>query len=186
MRDLGDDGPTLRGTLLVAHPGLVDPNFIRSVVLISAHQSESGALGVIVNRPLHKTLGEVKADFADSVLGEVPLYEGGPVNKGEVLLTAWKWNDEEGTFQMFFGLSAERLESILGEDPDLQPRAFVGYAGWSEGQVEGELEQSAWIVAPIRPEYLSEGEGALWRTVLLNERPELSVMTDTPDNPSLN
>ena len=69
---------TLAGTLLLAHPSMRDPNFRRSVVLMSAHNAE-GAMGVVLNRPLHKRLGELSGEFALGPLASVPL-----------VLSAWR------------------------------------------------------------------------------------------------
>ena len=67
---------TLAGSLLLAHPAMRDPNFRRSVVLMSVHNAE-GAMGVVLNRPLGKRLGELSGEFALSRLASIPLFKGG-------------------------------------------------------------------------------------------------------------
>lgn len=186
MRDLEQSQPSLRGRLLVAHPSLEDPNFERTVVLVSAHSVEDGALGVVLNRPLNQTLGELQEVFVGSELASVPVYSGGPVATDEVLLAAWKWDRDAETFQLFFGVSAEKLEALAREDPELHLRAFAGYSGWSSGQVESELAQKAWVVAPIQQRYLNEAEVRQWRSILDDAEPELRFLADAPDDPSLN
>lgn len=187
MRDLEFTTASLRGSLLIAHPGLLDPHFRKSVVLLSEHSAEDGAIGVILNRPMQKTLGQIKEGYEDSDLYAVPAFEGGPVRTDEVLLTAWRWDNEAGTFQLYFGLPPEAALDLRRSDPEFEIRAYLGYAGWSEGQIEGELGESAWIVSPIAEEYLElEHLDGLWRKLLQALKPELSFLADAPDDPMLN
>ena len=186
MRDLGESTTNHSGSILVAQPGLEDPNFRKTVILISEHKEE-GALGIVINRPLKKTLGEYKEEFASGPLAEVPLYSGGPVGKNILILTAWKWEHEIGMFKLYFGLDPDKAQSLLAEEPDLEVRGFLGYAGWKKGQIEDELSKDAWIVLPIDGnaiENLSETE--LWRQILASVSPRLEIEADAPEDPSLN
>lgn len=186
MRDLIPAGQSLRGHLLVAHPTLLDPTFQRTVVLLSAHSAKDGALGVIINRPLHKTLGEVRSEIETGPLAEVPLYEGGPVATDQILLVAWKWDFVEATFQLFFGVADDTLAQMLRDEPGLVARAYVGYAGWTGGQLEAELEEKSWLVAQVRHDYLDEDAKRAWRHIIKKEDPALAFHADAPDDPSLN
>ena len=186
MRDTEPLSPSLRGSLLVAHPGLLDPNFSQSVILLSAHSRAEGALGVILNRPTKGTLGDLKSEFETSVISDVPVHLGGPVSPDEVLLAAWKWDMEGGNFKLYFGISAEALEELVKVNEGLVTRAFLGYSGWGGGQLEDELQEHAWVVAPLAREYLEGGSVGSWRSILRSEQPELSPLTDTPDDVSLN
>src|SRR6476661_6167151 len=92
MRNLGDGLPlSLAGSLLVAHPNMLDPNFRRSVLYISAHDKEDGALGVILNRPLDKQVGELVNDTPPEGLVDVPVFLGGPVGKNQLMFAAFEW-----------------------------------------------------------------------------------------------
>src|SRR4051812_22924204 len=93
-RRTGVQDKSLAGQLLLAHPALRDPNFKRTVILLSVHNAE-GAMGVVLNRPLNKQLGEVNAEFALSPLAGVPLYYGGPVNPEQLIIVSWQWLTEE-------------------------------------------------------------------------------------------
>ena len=75
----------LAGSLIVAHPSLLDSHFKRTVVLLTAHSAEEGSLGVVVNRPLFQTLGQYDSELAGSEFSDVPLYEGGPVGADQPL-----------------------------------------------------------------------------------------------------
>ncbi|RME73046.1 MAG: YqgE/AlgH family protein [Verrucomicrobia bacterium] len=180
------DNTKLAGSLLLAHPGLTDPNFRRSVVLLSAH-SEDGAMGVILNRPMGKTLGEISGEFALGALADVPVYQGGPVSEKQLILSAWQASEEEGAFRLYFGIDPQKAVELKDSEPGLELRAFLGYAGWSGGQLEGELSQNAWLVVPV---YGALGHGAtdesLWRSILSRISPEMRLLVEAPDDPELN
>jgi putative transcriptional regulator len=174
------------GFLLGAHPGLLDPNFSQSVVLLSAHSSGDGALGVIINRPTGETLGSVREGLTTPLLQNLPLYQGGPVGHEEVLLVAWKWDLSQQNFRLFFGMEPEKLDEIVRGDPSIEARAFLGYAGWSAGQLEAEVERSDWAISPFRQPLGKLSPQTLWRNVIVDVRPEWSVLMDAPDDPSVN
>jgi len=182
-----DESPSsIAGSLMLAHPQLKDPNFVRSVILMTAHEEE-GSLGVVVNKASGLVLGEIDAAFADFGLEQVPLYIGGPVSSDQVLLAAWKSDPNFGEFQLFFGLDPASAKAKLEEDPLLSIRAFRGYAGWGEGQLESELSDNAWIVSEMDGPALSELEGDfLWRHVIMKANLELGLMSLAPDCPGEN
>jgi putative transcriptional regulator len=182
-----DDAPPFSGSLLVAHPGLHDPNFRKTIVLLSAHDEEDGSLGVIINRPTGQTLSELNGEYAFSPLAHVPVYEGGPVQKDQVLLAAWHWMPENAAFRVYFGISEEKLAEIMAEEPGAEARAFLGYSGWSEGQLEMERQQNAWLVIPVSGHLMEGLDGpAMWREILASTWPELAFLADAPDDPTLN
>jgi len=136
-------GESLGGLVLAASSGLLDPNFYRTVVYIAEHGPE-GALGLVMNRPVNKKLGEVAlTPVIPPSLRDALVFQGGPV-KPEALVLA--------RFQR--GTDDEELHCQIVADPQqlLKPskhewiRAFAGYAGWGEGQLERELDERAWIV----------------------------------------
>jgi putative transcriptional regulator len=174
------------GSLLIAHPLLQDPNFHRTVIFLASHDSGEGTLGVVMNRPLGKTLGETDSVGPDSVLAHVPLYAGGPVATDKLILAAWRWVPEQGSLQLYFGIDQDKAEALLAGDPGFQVRGFMGHAGWTDGQLDMEMEQGSWLLSPWSPE-LMKGEGeALWRSVLLQADPTMRLLLDAPDDPSLN
>lgn len=177
---------SLAGCLLGAHPGLVDPNFNQAVVLVSAHQQAEGALGVIINRPTGKSLGTLREELDTPLLRNLPVYEGGPVSTGEILLVAWKWNLQEQNFRLFFGLDPEKLQELVGADPSMEARAFLGYSGWSAGQLEKEIGRSDWAVGSFVQPLGKLPPQSLWRSMLDAVRPEWGILADFPDDPSVN
>ncbi|QYY34757.1 YqgE/AlgH family protein [Ruficoccus sp. ZRK36] len=181
------DPPPYSGSLLVAHPGLHDPNFRKTIILISAHDEEDGSLGVIINRPTGQTLGELNDDYTFGPLAHVPVYEGGPVQKDQVLLVAWHWIPESAAFRVYFGVSEDKVQSLMAEQPGIEVRAFLGYSGWSEGQLETERKQNAWLVVPISGHLMEGLDGpAMWREILASTSPELIFLADAPDDPTRN
>jgi putative transcriptional regulator len=176
----------LAGSLRLAHPGLLDPNFRRSIILLSQH-SEDGAMGVIINRPIGRTLAELSGDFALGELADVPVFSGGPVKETQLILSAWESSEEAGVFKLYFGLDPEKAAEMKRSNTELVIRAFLGYSGWTGGQLEGELRQNSWVVAPVEGGLLQETDGPeLWRTVIGRISPELRLLAEAPDDPTLN
>jgi putative transcriptional regulator len=176
---------SLAGQLLLAHPALKDANFARTVVLLSAHDAD-GALGVVLNRPLGRRLGALGGDFALGPLAQVPLYTGGPVEPEKLLLAGWRWRAKTHEFELHFGLDPARAEELLAGG-DVAVRGFLGYAGWSGGQLENELKQQTWFVAgPADYNLAAEDGPALWRLVLGSLDPQLKLLADEPEDPTRN
>ena len=145
----------LQGQFLLAMPGMADPRFLRSVVYIVAHDSE-GAMGFVINqRADGLSLGDILKDIPEAVaktgLINLPVYVGGPVqsDQGFVLHTS----DYEKTLNSLsqelpiaLTQSADVLgDAARGQGPEMM-RLFLGYAGWGSGQLEGELQDNAWLV----------------------------------------
>lgn len=174
---------SLAGSVLLAHPTLRDPNFRRTVVLMSLHNAE-GAMGVVLNRPLGKVLGDLNTEFALGALARVPLFSGGPVETAQLLLVAWQ--PQAGGFKLHFGVEPDRAEQLVAEE-GVQVRAFLGYSGWSGGQLEGELKQNTWIVTDLEPGLLEHPQDkGLWSTVLGGLGEEWRLLADEPEDTSLN
>lgn len=183
------DDESLAGSLLLAHPVLRDSTFRRTAILMSSHD-EQGAMGVVLNRPLNKRLGELGGDFAFGPLSEVPVFDGGPVEKRQLILCAWRPHpseaDEGESLQLLFGLDPERAAELAGQD-GVQLRAFLGYAGWSGGQLEGELERDTWVVADLEPEIIRQRpDETLWRKALSELDPQWRLLAGEPDDPERN
>src|SRR6266849_1136393 len=97
MRNLGGETPrSLAGSLLVAHPNMLDPNFRRTVLFISAHDPNDGALGVIINRPLDKQVADLVTEAPPEGLADVPVFLGGPVGKDQLMFAAFEWQKGKG------------------------------------------------------------------------------------------
>jgi putative transcriptional regulator len=174
---------TLAGSLLLAHPSMRDPNFRRSVVLMSVHNAE-GAMGVVLNRPMGKRLGEFSGEFALGALAAVPMFAGGPVQAEQVVLAAWESRPDG--FRLHFGVEPDKAIQLLAEE-GAHVRAFVGYSGWSAGQLENEMKRHTWVVAEVPEDLLTQPQDdTLWRTALRREGAEWRLLADEPEHPEQN
>lgn len=174
---------TLAGSLLLAHPAMRDPNFRRSVVLMSAHGPE-GAMGVVLNRPFGKRLGELSGDFALGPLASVPLFIGGPCDQEKLVLAAWQTRLDG--FRLHFGIEPDKALQLMSEE-DTHVRGFMGYSGWTAGQLENEMKLKTWVVAEVPEDLLTHTQDdSLWRTVLGREGANWRLLAGEPDHPEAN
>ena len=190
MRPLPPDEPEAgeyQGRLLVAHPSLRDPNFRRSVLLLTLHNLEAGAFGFVLNRPLGKTAADLLPEHGSrSLLARVPVYLGGPVGQDQLGFAGMKWDVGTQSLQLETHLSLGEVAGRLDEFPD-GVRAFVGYSGWSPGQLEGELAQKAWVIAqPSAQAATPSAVDRLWFRVMGSLGPTYKLLAAIPDDPSLN
>ncbi|MDR2845445.1 MAG: YqgE/AlgH family protein [Puniceicoccales bacterium] len=176
---------SLTGQVLLSHPAMRHDAFRHTVVFIASHDAD-GAMGVILNRPLRQTLGELAPGFATSTLSTTPLYEGGPMKAEHVAFGSLHWTGD-GRYHVHFGLSKERAEGLLSQFPELRLFCFSGHAGWSPGQLEDELKRHAWVVSPLNPNLMKEQDGpALWRAFLSRYHPVLRLQAEMPEDLSRN
>jgi putative transcriptional regulator len=186
VRPSGSDIPNLAGQLLVAHPNLRDPNFRKTVLFLSAHDSKEGAHGLVLNRPTNKNLTDFLPDHELDLLGQIPVYLGGPVGAGELTIVSFDWNAGEAKITFHSQLSLDQVQALAG-NASKRIRAFVGYAGWAGGQLEAELQQSAWIVHPATESILSDASNhGTWLELMKNLGPAYHLLAIAPDDPSLN
>ena len=176
------------GKLLIAEPFLSDPNFARSVILLCEH-GEEGSVGFILNKSTELTLGDLLPDLYTPLLN---VYQGGPVQ----LDTLHMLHRMPGVFGgnqifpgVFWGGSYEALQQAIAENT-YQPmdlRLFVGYAGWSPGQLEKEMSEGAWIVTDLSEQILFETEAEnIWKQAIQLLGSEYSYLANLPLNPQLN
>jgi putative transcriptional regulator len=171
------------GSLLLAHPALGDKNFCRSVIGIARHKRSSGAFGIMLNRPLRLTLGDFDGEKW-SGLENVPVYEGGPVGKDRLILSALEWR--RGIFKWYLGLTHDGAMKMIRDNPSVSLQAFVGYAGWNNGQLEREVKTCSWVLAPIVPDFLINPTSRLWVDLLWRFHPMLALCGSIPAHPSMN
>lgn len=176
---------TISGSLLLASPSLRDPNFFHTVLLLAAHNSEDGAFGYILNRPLDKQVSDLLEDRDLGPLADVPVFLGGPVGTNKLSFAALDWNSKKRALQVQTHLSTEQAIRELKKGRIV--RGFVGYSGWSEGQLENEIEQHSWIACkPDKTVLTTPGAGELWTTILADLGPYYSLLARMPADPSLN
>lgn len=178
---------SFQGLMLAAHPSLKDPNFRRSVLFLTAHDAAAGALGFVLNRPLGKSAAELLPEHdSQSLLENVPVYLGGPVGHDQLGFAALDWNSMTEKLRFHTNLSLDDVASHHEDRPGCV-RAFVGYAGWSAGQLEGELAQKAWVLVEPRQALTQTAEqDRLWFKIMNSLGPAYQLLAAMPDDPSLN
>jgi putative transcriptional regulator len=178
---------SLRGHLLIASAGLIDPNFRRTVVLIG-HHDEEGAVGVILNREAEVSVAEAVPALADLVPPGERLFFGGPVQPQAAVVLADLEHPERVDVVAFGSIGFLPEET----DPEAlgaihRARVFAGYAGWGAGQLDAELGEGGWIVEPaLGKDVFHEDADALWGDVLRRKGPSYALMATMPFDPSLN
>jgi putative transcriptional regulator len=175
------------GSLLVAAPGLTDPNFRRTVVYMIEHRSR-GSLGVVLNRPSEVQVRDVLPSWAPLASRPHAVFVGGPVEGETALcLAALRTGQDPSVVR---GLMPVRGPVAL-VDLDSDPRAleerlrglrvFAGYAGWDAGQLTGEISRGDWIVVPALPDdVMARHETGLWEHVLRRQGMPLALLATYP------
>ncbi len=178
-----------KGRLLLARPYLPDPNFFRTVVLLASYGKE-GALGFILNRKLEYKLDEL---LEDSSMLDFPVYLGGPVGTDSLhylhTMPELAGPEDELLPGIYQGTNFDDLREkvLLGAASNDNTRFFVGYSGWSKGQLEEEIKNKSWFVAnPPKGFKLSHDAGQLWQKVLQSMGGKYRVISHYPVDPVLN
>ncbi len=194
MDHMGSDPKA--GRLLVATPLLGDPNFRRTVVLIVEHEVEEGTLGVVLNRPTTVGVDQVLDQWTELATDPSVVFKGGPVAPNSALALALvPGRDEPVGWRALDGAPALARLGLL--DLDAPPRllapaisslrVYAGYAGWSPGQLEAEIDEGAWYVVAAEPGDVFAAEpDRLWRQVLRRQDGDLAFLATYPDDPGLN
>ena len=149
------DSMNLTHHFLIAMPGLNDPNFYHTVTYICSH-NEEGAMGIVINKPLDLMLGEVLEQMditlEDEVARDTPIYDGGPVQSDRGFILHQYDKDWDSSLkineQIGIATSLDILDAIAnGKGPE---NTFIalGYAGWSAGQLEQEMQDNIWLSGP--------------------------------------
>jgi putative transcriptional regulator len=182
---------SLAGKLLVASLRLTEPTFFRTVILLCAHD-ENGALGLVINRPLQtEPVGKHLPQFESFVREPPVIFSGGPVEQTAALaLGRWKPVLDMPTPNLVVGRTglldlSKPVEELAGGLEEV--RVFAGYAGWSGGQLEGELKEESWfVVDAAEADVFASRPEALWRDVLRRQSGKLAMFAWAPKDPAVN
>jgi len=174
---------SLQGQLLISSPLLHDPNFRRTVVLMTHHDDE-GAMGLVLSRPSEIRVAEAVPELAD-LPGDEIVYVGGPVQPEAVVVLVE--HESEPELPIVGNIAFMQADTELEELDTVRARVFAGYSGWGPGQLEGELEESSWIVVPAEPDdAFAPDPDELWRTVLHRKGGKFALIATMPYDPKLN
>jgi putative transcriptional regulator len=181
---------SLKGKLLIAAPAMQEPTFARTVISVLEH-TEEGALGVVINRPGDASLLDVVPPVAEIASRPAVLFAGGPVEPQAAIALGVVAPDApaDGWRPVVHPVVTVDLES----DPVLlaaslrELRVFAGYAGWSAGQLEGEIAAGAWHVVESLPlDAFDAAPDRLWSAVLRRQPWPLSAVAMCPIDPTMN
>lgn len=177
------------GDVLLSQPFMLDSNFKRSAVFL-CELTDEGTMGFILNKRLDMQIDELIADFPTF---DAPVFFGGPVQTdtihyvhclGELLEDSRKVCDG-----VWWGGDFEKLKFLIESDmvKTTDVRFFVGYSGWSEGQLGEEMELGSWVVADMHPNYLFKSKSKeLWEQIMSNKGDAYSVIAQLPDTANYN
>lgn len=177
--------------LLAASPGMKDPNFEQSVILLLEHD-ENGALGFIINNKSHMTMKEVVAFDKIEIPPEIPVWFAGPVDSSAGFVLHNQKNDyfeREVAPGISLSASQESLKKLVDsevakeEQKDRYPfRLLIGYAGWGPGQLESEFRQGLWIKAPLDRQILFNSDyQEIWTSTLNRIGIDKNSMVESTD-----
>lgn len=177
------------GNILLAEPFSVDSHFKRTAVLLTEHH-EGGTVGFILNKPMEIKIEELIIDFPEF---DAPVNYGGPVatdsihyvhNIGELLDDSLPVSDG-----IYWGGDYEKLKFLIDSKlvtPD-NIRFYIGYSGWSSGQLDAELRRGSWVVADVHANYVfKENQTRLWSQIMENKGSVYSVIAGVPDSVNWN
>jgi putative transcriptional regulator len=175
----------LQGHLLLADPSLRESTFRRAVILLAEHQSSQGAFGLILNHPTGKTVGDFLHGDDFAPLMKLAVHEGGPVARDQLTFSSFWWSKKLG---LRWAIRISAKDAVAhAHRPGRIVRAFVGYSGWTAGQLENELRRNSWIATRPPPDLLGhEHDPSLWFELLRHLSPLHRILAEAPDDPSLN
>jgi putative transcriptional regulator len=178
-----------KGMLLIAEPFMDDPYFKRSVVLLTEY-SEDGSFGFMLNKPLEIKINEVMEDFPPF---DAPIFMGGPVQsdslfyihtQGEIIKNSMKIADN-----LYWSGNFDQLKQLV-KDQQIFPneiKFFIGYAGWDHEQLISEIEDESWIISSLESKEINNlNDVDLWKTTLQKMGSKFSLISNFPEDPSLN
>lgn len=178
------------GKLLISEPFLADPNFKRSVVLLTEY-GEEGAVGFILNQPSNLV---VKDLIPDLWMADFPVFIGGPVEVDTIHFIHRCYDKlnsgEEVAEGIYWGGDFETLKILINNNSiqEDEVKFFLGYSGWGFHQLEDEIATNTWIVSDQyhQETIFSNNEEELWKEVIINLGPKYAHVSNFPTDPNLN
>ena len=152
---------SLCNQLLIAMPGMLDPNFSSTVTLVCEHNDE-GALGIVINRPMEMKLEglfeQLDVSDPDRSIADYPVLNGGPVAKERGFVLHNPGTDFESSVavsdEVHLTLSRDVIDAMAAGDGPDKSLVALGYAGWEPGQLEAEMLANTWLTVPASPEVI--------------------------------
>ena len=178
------------GILLIAEPFLKDPNFLRTVVLICRHNAEEGSFGFVINKEYHQPLDELIPDLAGF---DWPVYAGGPVQM-DTLHYLHQYpkllpDCQEVCDGVYWGGDFELLKELIkeGSIDKAKIKFFLGYSGWSQGQLDAEMDEKSWLTVAANTNLVFDiALEEIWQFSLKELGGIYALMIHFPTDPQLN
>ena len=186
---LPEDKIPEKGKILISEPFLPDTFFNRSIVFLTDH-SEEGSVGFILNKKLELKVNEAIEGMDD---WDEPLNMGGPVAPDTLHYLHTLGNKVPKSIHVceniYWGGDIDTIRTLISfHKVDMsQIRFFLGYSGWSAGQLEKELKEDSWVIAKIRPDIIMDNSGIdTWKKVLKSLNNKYRIWADFPESPEMN
>lgn len=178
------------GRLLISEPFMMDPNFKRSVILLTEY-SDGGAMGFILNHPSEFLLGDVLPELS---YAEMPVFIGGPVANNTLHFVHCIPDKIEDGIEigegLYWGGDYDTVKELIAsyQLTDSEIRFFMGYSGWVPEQLNDEIKEDSWIVADnvTLETIFNHNEENLWRQVVVSLGQRYAHIANFPENPTLN
>ena len=177
-----------KGRLLISDPTIEDPNFKRTVILLTEH-NDSETIGFIINQATKVKLNQILSDFPKF---DTPVYIGGPVEKNTLHFIHRLGEKIDKSTALgngvFWSGNFETLKELIEmkqiKKDDI--RFFIGYAGWGSGQLEHELKEQSWFVTKNNAELVFSNNQKLWRDYIKKMDDDYAIWSNMIDDPDLN
>jgi len=181
-----------KGSLLIANPVLPDPNFSRTVILLCDHDDQ-GSFGLVINRSTQLKAPDLFLNINILKSYNEKIYLGGPVSQSMVFFLcrspAAAGKLDEVCSGVYLGSNLETLESLYSslENPEQDIRFYLGYSGWSGGQLAEEMEQNSWLVQRANEQFIFlDSESLIWPKAVNSLGKKYQYLTKAPVNPQWN
>ena len=181
-----------KGSLLIANPVLPDPNFSRTVILLCDHD-EQGSFGLVINRSTQLKAPDLFLNINILKSYNEKIYLGGPVSQSMVFFLCRSPSAagklDEVCSGVYLGSNLETLESLYAslENPEQDIRFYLGYSGWSGGQLAEEMEQNNWLVQRANEQFIFlDSENLIWPKAVNSLGEKYQYLTKAPVNPQWN
>jgi len=175
-----------KSKLIMAEPFMLDPHFKRAVVLLCEHNVDGGTIGFVLNKPLGMKLNDLLASFPDF---DAEVFYGGPVSTDTIHYVHSVGDLLNGSVEIsrgvYWGGVFEELKQLAsaGVIKPSQIRFFIGYTGWTTGQLCEEIRNSSWMLGNVDANYVFKGatDDTLWEKVLNDEGDTFGVIAQIPE-----
>lgn len=181
-----------KGSLLIANPVLPDPNFSRTVILLCNH-NDQGSFGLVINRSTQLKAPDLFSSINILKSYNAKIYIGGPVSQSMVFYLYRSSRNvidlDEICSGVYLGSNLEILESLYLDikNPEENIRFYLGYSGWSGGQLDGEMEQNSWLVQSANEQFVFlDSEELIWLKAVNSLGEKYQYLTKAPVNPQWN